>query len=149
VIDEHVSSWPLNHRYGTPFSAYASVSVSREEHAMPEPSEPTGPGEGLDSGGESAAARRWRARRERETGQGDARDSGDRQERLDANPYVDGLKYACAGFAALGLITFVLQPALGLVLWSLAGLSLVGWMVVGAFLWQPPAGQPPAERAPE
>ncbi|GAA2755191.1 hypothetical protein [Actinopolymorpha rutila] len=102
-----------------------------------EPSEPTEPSDALHEGG--AAARRWRARREREHGL----DAGDGQERLDGNPYVDGLKYACAGFAGLGLIAFALRPDLGLLLWGLAGLSLVGWLVVGALLWQPPTEQPP------
>lgn len=89
---------------------------------------------------EGAASRRWRARRESEHG---ADGHGDGQERLDGNPYVDGLKYACAGFAGLGLITFALRPELGLLLWCIAGVSLVGWLVVGALLWQPPSGQPP------
>ncbi|MET9018521.1 hypothetical protein ABZV93_00910 [Actinopolymorpha sp. NPDC004070] len=83
---------------------------------------------------------RWRARRDHERG---LYRLGDGQERLDGNPYVDGLKYACAGFAGLGLITFALRPELGLLLWCLAGVSLVGWLGAGALLWQPPSEQPP------
>ncbi len=91
---------------------------------------------------EGTAARRWRVRREREHG---ADGTGDVQERLDGNPYLDGLKYACMAFAGIGLVACLVSPAFGLFLWGVAGLCLVGWLGVSALLWQPPSAEHPPE----
>jgi hypothetical protein len=107
---------------------------------MPEPADPGSPADSPRE--EGTAARRWRARREREH-RGDGLADG--QERLDGNPYLDGLKYACMAFAGFGLVACLASRVAGLFLWALAGLCLVGWLVVGALLWQPPSAPHPPE----